>query len=164
MPGGKKSNKQLVADLRCLDSPQPFSLFYEPLCALTFTISRKKGKTCFWLPRAPKPCIWEQYFLSPKRDMVWQLYLWGQEDRICEIRAIFGNLGHMVPQPHIISKGPDTGGNENCAMWFEAWVLSLSAARVIISPVQSEIPAVQVGERSSVYIFSSIPSSNSKTK
>ena len=35
------------------------------------------------------------------------------------------------PQPHIISKGPDTGGSENCAMWFEAWVLSLSAARSV---------------------------------
>lgn len=41
MLGGKKSNKQLVADLKCLDSPQPFSPFYEPLYALTSKISRK---------------------------------------------------------------------------------------------------------------------------
>lgn len=41
----------------------------------------------------------------------------------------YGLRSHILS----LSKGPNTGGSENCAMWFKAWVLSLSAARSVRS-------------------------------
>lgn len=101
-----RKKKQLVADLKCIDLSQLSSPSYEP------SFCPGPQRLGFDSPEPLIHAYGSNISWTQKQDMDWQLYLQGQKDRICEIRAIPGNLGRMVSiATYYLSKGPDTGGS-----------------------------------------------------
>ena len=79
-------------------------------------------------------------FFEPKAGHGLMIIFMGTRGQNMLNQSYLRKSGTHGPHSHILSlsKGPDTGGSENYAMWFEACVLSLSTARSVRTVEKAE--------------------------